>query len=144
MNAPAQFTSAKIPLKPKLTPRRRAILDFIADHQRKHNGMSPCLTEIGEAVGLASTSTVHCHCQTLVAMGELRQSETSSMRGYYIPAERRESVAELELLAIRLESEKSAEFQRGYEAGWRACAERSLGKAFTDAQGYPQAASGVE
>ncbi|MHB1784828.1 MAG: LexA family protein, partial [Acidimicrobiales bacterium] len=43
-----------------VTGKRREILDFIAQALRER-GYPPSVREIGEAVGLASSSTVHAH-----------------------------------------------------------------------------------
>ena len=59
----------------ELTGKRREILDFIAAHQRS-KGYPPSVREIGEAVGLTSSSTVHTHLQTLQRQGYLRRDPT--------------------------------------------------------------------
>ena len=58
-----------------LTPRQRAILDHI---QRTHarRGYPPSVREIGEAVGLASPSSVHAQLSSLVEKGYLRKDAT--------------------------------------------------------------------
>lgn len=58
-----------------LTPRQRAILDHI---QRTHakRGYPPSVREIGEAVGLASPSSVHAQLASLVDKGYLRKDAT--------------------------------------------------------------------
>ena len=58
-----------------LTGKRRQILDFIADHQRER-GYPPSVREIGEAVGLTSSSTVHAHLATLQRQGYLLRDPT--------------------------------------------------------------------
>jgi repressor LexA len=58
-----------------LTDRQRAILDVIEQHQRER-GYPPSVREIGEAVGLTSTSTVHSHLSTLQRLGYLRRDPT--------------------------------------------------------------------
>jgi len=58
-----------------LTDRQRAILDVIERHQRER-GYPPSVREIGEAVGLTSTSTVHSHLGTLQRLGFLRRDPT--------------------------------------------------------------------
>lgn len=55
-----------------LTGKRREILDFIAA-ELKERGYPPSVREIGEAVGLASSSTVHAHLATLERQGFLRR-----------------------------------------------------------------------
>ena len=58
-----------------LTGKRREILDFIAA-QLRERGYPPSVREIGQAVGLASTSTVHAHLKTLQKQGYLRRDPT--------------------------------------------------------------------
>jgi len=58
-----------------LTGKRRQILDFIAD-QLRERGYPPSVREIGEAVGLTSSSTVHAHLATLQRQGYLRRDPT--------------------------------------------------------------------
>lgn len=58
-----------------LTAKRREILDFMATEQRAH-GYPPSVREIGEAVGLASSSTVHAHLQVLQRHGFLLRDPT--------------------------------------------------------------------
>lgn len=53
---------------PRLTPRRRKIIRVI-DESVQSRGYPPSLREIGEAVGLASTSSVSHQMQVLKAMG---------------------------------------------------------------------------
>ncbi|MHB1447098.1 MAG: transcriptional repressor LexA [Acidimicrobiales bacterium] len=57
---------------PILTGKRRQILDFIAAELRER-GYPPSVREIGEAVGLTSSSTVHAHLATLQRQGYLRR-----------------------------------------------------------------------
>lgn len=58
-----------------LTGKRRQILDFIAA-QIRERGYPPSVREIGEAVGLTSSSTVHTHLQVLQRQGYLRRDPT--------------------------------------------------------------------
>ena len=58
-----------------LTEKRREILDFIAA-QLRERGYPPSVREIGEAVGLTSSSTVHAHLATLHRQGYLRRDPT--------------------------------------------------------------------
>jgi repressor LexA len=57
------------------TGKKREILDFISAQVRER-GYPPSVREIGEAVGLASSSTVHTHLQTLHRQGFLRRDPT--------------------------------------------------------------------
>jgi repressor LexA len=59
----------------ELTGKRREILDFIAA-QLSERGYPPSVREIGEAVGLTSSSTVHTHLTTLQRQGYLRRDPT--------------------------------------------------------------------
>ena len=59
----------------ELTGKRREILDFIAAEIRGR-GYPPSVREIGEAVGLTSSSTVHTHLTTLQKQGYLRRDPT--------------------------------------------------------------------
>ena len=59
----------------RLTGKRRQILEFIAE-QIRSCGYPPSVREIGEAVGLTSSSTVHTHLQVLQRQGYLRRDPT--------------------------------------------------------------------
>ncbi|MCU1492996.1 MAG: regulatory protein LexA [Acidimicrobiaceae bacterium] len=58
-----------------LTGKRRQILEFIAEQVRSR-GYPPSVREIGEAVGLTSSSTVHTHLQVLQRQGYLQRDPT--------------------------------------------------------------------
>lgn len=58
-----------------LSTRQQAILDFIKDEVRE-KGYPPSVREIGEQVGLASSSTVHGHLERLERKGLLRRDPT--------------------------------------------------------------------
>lgn len=53
-----------------LTDRQVAILDCIREHRARH-GYSPSIREIGETVGLTSTSSVHHQLRKLADLGVL-------------------------------------------------------------------------
>lgn len=59
----------------KLSNRQQAILDFIKQEVRT-KGYPPSVREIGEAVGLASSSTVHGHLDRLEKKGLIRRDAT--------------------------------------------------------------------
>lgn len=59
----------------KLSARQQAILDFIRSEVRE-KGYPPSVREIGEAVGLASSSTVHGHLDRLEKKGYIRRDPT--------------------------------------------------------------------
>src|SRR5579885_3241341 len=58
-----------------LTKRQREIFDFIRGYLQKH-GYPPTVRDIGTAVGLASSSTVHTHLANLERLGLLRRDPT--------------------------------------------------------------------
>ncbi len=55
-----------------LTKRQQEIFDFIKRYSAKH-GYPPTVRDIGKAVGLASSSTVHAHLANLEKVGLLRR-----------------------------------------------------------------------
>lgn len=59
----------------ELTARQQKILDFIRTHVQQH-GYPPSVREIGNAVSLKSSSTVHGHLNRLEARGYLRRDPT--------------------------------------------------------------------
>jgi len=58
-----------------LTKRQQEIFDFIRSYSEK-NGYPPTVRDIGKAVGLASSSTVHAHLSNLEKLGVLRRDPT--------------------------------------------------------------------
>jgi repressor LexA len=58
-----------------LTGRQREIFDFLSEYVRER-GYPPTVREIGEAVGLASPSTVHAHLANLERAGLLKRDRT--------------------------------------------------------------------
>ena len=58
-----------------LTGRQQEIWDFLVDYVDTH-GYPPTVREIGEAVGLASPSTVHAHLANLERSGLLKRDPT--------------------------------------------------------------------
>jgi repressor LexA len=55
-----------------LTKRQQEIFDFIRKYSAKY-GYPPTVRDIGKAVGLASSSTVHAHLANLEKLGLLRR-----------------------------------------------------------------------
>jgi repressor LexA len=80
-----------------LTKRQQEIFDFIKRYSAM-NGYPPTVRDIGKAVGLASSSTVHAHLANLERIGLLRRDPTkpraielldraaAGMRGFVKPA----------------------------------------------------------
>src|SRR5689334_1672110 len=58
-----------------LTERQRQVLEFV-DAEVRRRGYPPSVREIGEAVGLSSSSTVHAHLAALQEKGYLRRDPT--------------------------------------------------------------------
>jgi repressor LexA len=77
-----------------LTDRQQEIWDFLVEYVDRH-GYPPTVREIGQAVGLASPSTVHAHLANLERAGLLRRDPTKPRA--------------LELLAGRKREEPAAE-----------------------------------
>jgi len=59
----------------KMSSRQQAILEFIKNEVRE-KGYPPSVREIGEAVGLLSSSTVHGHLDRLEKKGLIRRDPT--------------------------------------------------------------------
>ncbi|CDQ39920.1 MULTISPECIES: transcriptional repressor LexA [Virgibacillus] len=59
----------------KLSKRQQMILDYIKDEVTK-KGYPPSVREIAEAVGLASSSTVHGHLSRIESKGYIRRDPT--------------------------------------------------------------------
>ncbi|RQD77981.1 MAG: transcriptional repressor LexA [Candidatus Syntrophonatronum acetioxidans] len=58
-----------------LSPRQKEIFEFIKDEVLK-KGYPPSVREIGKAVGLSSSSTVHAHLSQLEKKGYIRKDPT--------------------------------------------------------------------
>jgi repressor LexA len=58
-----------------LTKRQREIFDFIRGYSESH-GYPPTVRDIGRALGLTSSSTVHAHLSNLEKLGLLRRDPT--------------------------------------------------------------------
>jgi repressor LexA len=58
-----------------LSKRQREIFDFISRYLSRH-GYPPTVREIGKAVGLHSSSTVHAHLSKLEKLGVLKRDPT--------------------------------------------------------------------
>src|SRR4249920_1106830 len=75
-----------------LTPRQQQIWDFLVEYVDRH-GYPPTVREIGEAVGLASPSTVHAHLANLERAGLLRRDPTKPRALELLGRERRDADA---------------------------------------------------
>jgi repressor LexA len=77
-----------------LTQRQQEIFDFVKRYVGEH-GYPPTVRDIGQAIGLASSSTVHAHLANLEKLGVLRRDPTKPRaievlkdraRGVVVPA----------------------------------------------------------
>jgi repressor LexA len=73
-----------------LTKRQREIFDFISRYLAKH-GYPPTVREIGKAVGLHSSSTVHAHLSKLESLGVVKR-DPSKPRALEVMVERAKRV----------------------------------------------------
>ena len=69
----------------ELTARGQAILQFIAEHIAAH-GYPPSVREVGDRVGLASTSSVHYQLRRLERCGFLVRGPRKSRALTVVPA----------------------------------------------------------
>jgi repressor LexA len=84
----------------ELTGRQQEIWSFLVEYVDLH-GYPPTVREIGEAVGLASPSTVHAHLANLERAGLLRRDPTKPRALELIGREKSEAaVAELPKLPL--------------------------------------------
>ena len=75
-----------------LTGRQQEIWDFLVDYVDRH-GYPPTVREIGEAVGLASPSTVHAHLANLERAGLLKRDPTKPRAVELVGRQRHEAPA---------------------------------------------------
>lgn len=76
----------------KLSARQREILDFIKKEVHT-KGYPPSVREIGDAVGLASSSTVHGHLTRLEKKGLIRRDPTKPRAIMLLDEERKEDLS---------------------------------------------------
>ncbi len=77
-----------------LTDRQRQILDFIKAEIRRR-GFPPTVRDIGTAVGLSSSSTVHSHLAALEAKGLIRRDPSKPRALEVLGDEREERIMEI-------------------------------------------------
>jgi repressor LexA len=58
-----------------LTKRQQEIFEYVKSHAREH-GYPPTVRDIGKAIGLTSSSTVHAHLANLEKLGVLKRDPT--------------------------------------------------------------------
>jgi len=76
---------------PMLTTRQQEIWQFLAEYVDAH-GYPPTVREIGDAVGLASPSTVHAHLANLERAGLLKRDPTKP-RAIELVGRKRDSIS---------------------------------------------------
>jgi repressor LexA len=84
----------------KVSDRQQAIMKFIKNEVRE-KGYPPSVREIGEAVGLASSSTVHGHLARLEKKGLIRRDPTKP-RAIEILSEDDNNMAQFALSTVRV------------------------------------------
>lgn len=83
----------------ELTERQRQVLDFIKEQVRE-KGYPPSVREIGDAVGLRSSSTVHGHLKRLESKGYIRRDPTKPRAIEILGDEMAESQIIEDLIAV--------------------------------------------
>jgi repressor LexA len=83
-----------------LTGRQREIIDYLSEYVHER-GYPPTVREIGEAVGLASPSTVHAHLANLERAGLLKRDPTKP-RALELVGRERAAREESKLLSLPL------------------------------------------
>jgi repressor LexA len=82
-----------------LTTRQQEIWQFLAEYVDEH-GYPPTVREIGDAVGLASPSTVHAHLANLERAGLLRRDPTKPRAIELVGRKREGSAADTPVLPL--------------------------------------------
>ena len=90
-----------------LTGRQREIFDYLSEYVRER-GYPPTVREIGEAVGLASPSTVHAHLANLERAGLLKRDPTKPRALELVGRDRGPAREESKLLSLPLVGEIAA------------------------------------
>ena len=93
-----------------LTGRQQEIWDFLVDYVDRH-GYPPTVREIGEAVGLASPSTVHAHLANLERAGLLKRDPTKPRALELVGRERNGSTLE-PIEVVMAPAERGPDFDR--------------------------------
>jgi repressor LexA len=75
-----------------LTKRQQEIFDFVKLYVSEH-GYPPTVRDIGKAIGLASSSTVHAHLANLEKLGLLRRDPTKPRAIEVLKDKARQAVA---------------------------------------------------
>jgi repressor LexA len=84
-----------------LNPRQREILEFLREHKRTH-AYPPTVREIGQAVGLSSSSTVQNHLNALEQKGHIRRDPTKSRTVEVVGEEQASNIVPLRGITVPL------------------------------------------
>jgi repressor LexA len=90
-----------------LTGRQREIFDYVSEYVHER-GYPPTVREIGEAVGLASPSTVHAHLANLERAGLLKRDPTKPRALELVGRDRGAAGEDSKLLSLPLVGEIAA------------------------------------
>ena len=82
-----------------MTKRQQEIFDFVKRYVGEH-GYPPTVRDIGKAIGLASSSTVHAHLANLEKLGVLRRDPTKPRAIEVLKDKAREVVAPVGLPVV--------------------------------------------
>ena len=82
-----------------LTKRQQEIFDYIKRYSAKH-GYPPTVRDIGKAIGLTSSSTVHTHLSNLEKIGLLRRDPTKPRAMEVLVDKARQSVKPIGLPVV--------------------------------------------
>jgi repressor LexA len=82
-----------------LTQRQQEIFDYVKRYVSEH-GYPPTVRDIGKAIGLASSSTVHAHLANLEKLGMLRRDPTKPRAIEVLKDKAREVVAPVGLPVV--------------------------------------------
>jgi repressor LexA len=82
-----------------LTKRQQEIFDYVKRHVGEH-GYPPTVRDIGKAIGLTSSSTVHAHLGNLERLGLLRRDPTKPRAIEVLVDKARQSVKPLGLPVV--------------------------------------------
>ena len=102
-----------------LTKRQQEIFDFVKRYVGEH-GYPPTVRDIGKAIGLTSSSTVHAHLGNLERLGLLRRDPTKPRAIEVLVDKARQSVKPAGLPVVGAGGRGCAGARRGEHRGVRA------------------------
>ena len=102
-----------------LTKRQREIFDYVKSYGEQH-GYPPTVRDIGKAIGLTSSSTVHAHLANLEKLGMLRRDPTKPRAIEVLVDKAKAAVAPPRAADRRPGGRRAAGARRGEHRGVRA------------------------